>query len=86
MAVLGGPPFCLPRKEVDMWVVEAVGEDSEGTFTYLVDAPQDATPMAVACCAYAKHGQLHAVGLVPELLGPIHQAFWQEVTQYEEVA
>lgn len=69
-----------------MWVVEAEGEESGGTFTYLVNAGEEASPMSVACCAYAKHGQLHSQGLVPELLGPIHQAYWQAVTEYEEVA
>lgn len=65
-----------------MWVVEANGEES--TYTYLVDAPEDAAPMAVACCAYAQHGTLHRDGLVPELLGPIHQAYWMEPTPFVE--
>lgn len=66
-----------------MWVVEAIGEDSDGTYTYLVDAPEDASPMSVACCAYAQHGQLKAQDLVAEWLGPIHTAYWQEVTEWE---
>ena len=68
-----------------MWVVEAVGEDGAGTYTYLVDAPEDAEPRDVACCAYSQHGQLKTDGMVSEWLGPIHQAYWQEVTQWEKV-
>jgi hypothetical protein len=65
-----------------MWVVEANGEES--TYTYLVDAPEEADPMSVACCAYAQHGQLHKSGRVPELLGPLHVARWQEAIKWEQ--
>jgi len=70
-----------------MWVVEAQAESGNGTYTYLVDAPQDADPMQVACCAYAQHGILFFdEGAVAEKLGPIHQAYWQEVTTWEPVS
>jgi hypothetical protein len=65
-----------------MWLVEAEGETC--VFTYLVDAPEDATPMAVACCAYAQHGILYREEKVPELLGPIHIARWMAVVAYDE--
>jgi len=65
-----------------VWLVEAEGETYN--FTYLVDAPEDATPMSVACCAYAQHGILHREGKVPELLGPIHIARWMAVVTFEE--
>jgi len=64
-----------------MWVVEAEGEVNE--YTYLVDAPEDADPMTVACCAYAQHGILYRKSQVQELLGPIHVARWQEVVEWE---
>ena len=69
-----------------MWVVEAQAESGNGTYTYLVDADRETDPLLVACCAYAKHGELHSAFQVAELLGPIHSAYWQEVTKYEEVA
>lgn len=65
-----------------MWVVEAEGDTYN--YTYLVDAPEDASPMAVACCAYAQHGTLYREEKVPELLGPIHIARWQETVPFTE--
>lgn len=65
-----------------MWVVEAEGD--QNTYTYLVDAPEDATPMDVACSAYAQHGMLYRAGRVPELLGPFHVARWQDVVPYAD--
>lgn len=65
-----------------MWLVEAEGDTYN--FTYLVNAPEDADPMMVACSAYAQHGILHREGRVPELLGPIHMARWMAVVEYTE--
>lgn len=64
-----------------MWVVNALAE-SGASYTYLVDAPMEADPESVACCAYARHGQLKVKGLVPEYLTGLHGAYWQEVTQW----
>jgi hypothetical protein len=65
-----------------MWVVEAIGEETGSTFTYLVDAPMEADSVSVACCAYAKHGQLHSEYLVTELLGEQYVAYWQEEVEW----
>lgn len=65
-----------------MWVVEAEDRKKEGIYTYLVDAPIDADEQKVLLAAYAKHGQLYAMGEVPALLGLESQAFWQEVTEW----
>lgn len=66
-----------------MWVVDAQADGDAGTYTYLVDAPEDANEESVACCAYAKHGQLHREGLVDRLLGPVWFAYWQETVEWE---
>lgn len=65
-----------------MWVVEAKAVDGLGYYTYLVDAPEDATQTAVACCAYAQHGKLYSEGKVEQYLGPDWLAFWQQTVVY----
>ncbi len=67
-----------------VWVVEANGDES--TYTYLVDAPETASEVDVACCAYAQHGTLYGWGRVPEFLGPDYVAYWLDPTPYVEEA
>jgi hypothetical protein len=65
-----------------MWCVDALSEDGSGTYTYLVNAPQDADEESVAVCAYAQHGILHREGLVEHLLGETWFAFWKEAVEW----
>lgn len=59
-----------------MWKVLAYGADTGSLYIYAVDAPEDANETAVACFAYAKHGQSHSLGDVTELLGPDYNTEW----------
>lgn len=65
-----------------MWVVEAIGDETGGTFTYLVDAPEDIAPIDVACAAYRQHGILRSRDEVTELLGPDQVTYWQETVAW----
>lgn len=69
-----------------MWVVEAKAVDGLGYYTYLVDAPEDTSQTAVACCAYAQHGKLYAKGEVEQYLGADWVAFWQATVEYDAEA
>lgn len=66
-----------------MWVVEAIGEETGGTFTYLVDAPENTKSIDVACAAYRQHGKLRSRDQVTELLGPDQVTYWQETVEWE---
>jgi hypothetical protein len=69
-----------------MWVVEAEAVDGVGYYTYLVDAPEDASENSVATCAYARHGLLYRDGTVDQYLGPVWKAFWQQKVEYDAEA
>lgn len=68
-----------------MWVVEAIGMVTEGTFTYLVEAPEDTAPVDVACVAYRQHGISLREGTVTEPLGADHITYWQEALPWVKV-